>query len=71
MLRIRRAAVGAESGVSLFSEEPAVYLGLKQMEHALHDCDDENSGLPAENVVKTKFSVAPLLMKQVEVDWWM
>jgi hypothetical protein len=53
----------------LFSEEPAEYDGLKQMDHELHDCGDENADLPAENVVKTKFSVATLLMKHVEVDW--
>jgi hypothetical protein len=63
------AAVDAESGRPLFSEEPAEYYGLKQMEHDLHDRGHENVDLPAENVVQTKFSVEP--MKQVEVDWWM
>jgi hypothetical protein len=53
----------------LFSEEPAEFYGLKQMEHELHDCGDENADLPSKNVVKTKFSVATLLMKHVEVDW--
>jgi hypothetical protein len=52
----------------LFSEEPAGYYGLTQMEHELHDCGDENADLPGENVVKTNFSVT-LLMKHVEVDW--
>jgi hypothetical protein len=39
------------------------------MEHELHDCGDEIADLPAENVVKTNFSVATLLMKHVDVDW--
>jgi hypothetical protein len=62
-------AVDTESGRLLFSEEPAEYYGLKQMEHDLCDCGDENADLPADNVVKTKFSVAPLLMKHVQVGW--
>jgi hypothetical protein len=45
------------------------YYGLKQIEHELHDSGDENVDLIAENVVTTKLSVAPLLMKHVEVDW--
>jgi hypothetical protein len=63
------AAVDVETGRLLFSEEPAHYYDLQQMEHELHDCGDENADLPAENVVKTKFTVATLLMKHVEVDW--
>jgi cytochrome b len=65
------AAVDVEGGRSLFSEEPSEfkYDGLEQMEHEQHDCGDENADLQAENVVKTKFSVATLLMKHVEVDW--
>jgi hypothetical protein len=39
------------------------------MEHEVYDCGDENADLPADNVVKTKFSVAPLLMKHVQVYW--
>jgi hypothetical protein len=39
------------------------------MEYELHDCGDESAYLPAENVVKSKFTEAPLLMKHVEVDW--
>jgi hypothetical protein len=35
----------------------------------VHDCGDENADLPAENVVKTTFSEATLLMKHVEMDW--
>jgi hypothetical protein len=52
-----------------FSEEPAEYYGLKQVEHELHDCGDKNADLPVENVIKTEFNLAPLLMKHVEVDW--
>jgi hypothetical protein len=63
------AAIDVDSGRLLFSEEHAEYYGLKLMEHELQDCDDENADLPAENLVNTKFSVAPLLMKHVEVDW--
>jgi hypothetical protein len=58
-----------ETGGWLFSEEPAEYYGLKQMEYELHDCGDESADLPSENVDKTKFSVATLLMKHAEVDW--
>jgi hypothetical protein len=53
----------------LFSEEPADYYGLNQMEHELHDCGEENADMPAKNVVQTKFCVAPIIMKHVEVDW--
>jgi hypothetical protein len=63
------AAADSESGRLLLFEEPAECYGLKQMDHELHDCGDENADLPAEHVVGTKFSVAPLLMKHVEVDW--
>jgi hypothetical protein len=63
------AAVDADSGRLLFSEEPAEYYGLKQMEHELQDCGDDNADLPSENLLKSKFSVAPLLLKHVEVDW--
>jgi hypothetical protein len=63
------AAVDADSGRLLFSEEPAEYYGLKQMEHDLQDCDDDNADLPSEIVVKSKFSVEPLLLKHVEVEW--
>jgi hypothetical protein len=63
------AAIEVDSGRLLSSEEPAEYYGLKQIEHELQDCGGENADLPAENVVNTKFSVAALLMKHVEVDW--
>jgi hypothetical protein len=62
------AAIDVDSERLLLSEEPAEYYGLKQMEHEPQDCGDENADLPAENVVNTKFSVAPLLTKHVEVD---
>jgi hypothetical protein len=52
-----------------FAEEPAEYYGLKQIEHELQDCGDENADLPAQNVVMSKHSLAPLLMKHVQVDW--
>jgi hypothetical protein len=39
------------------------------MEHKLHDCGDENAKLPAENDVKSKFSLAPVIIRHVEVDW--
>jgi hypothetical protein len=55
------AAVDVETGRLLLTEEPAEYDGL-------HACGDENADLPAENVVKTKFSVAAHLMKHVEMD---
>jgi hypothetical protein len=38
------------------------------MEHALHDSGDESADLSAGTVLTTKFSVAPLPMKHVEVD---
>jgi hypothetical protein len=71
------AAIDVDSGRLLFlkslliSTLPRIheYYCLKQMEHELQVCGDENAYLPAENVVNTKFSVAPLLMKHVEVDW--
>jgi hypothetical protein len=63
------AAVDAYSGRLLFSEEPAEYYGLKQIVHELHDCDDEDADLPAENTLKSKYNLAPLLMKHVQVDW--
>jgi hypothetical protein len=57
------AAVDVDSGRLSLSEEPAEYYSLKQMEQELHDSSDENTDLSAENVVTTKFSAAPLLMK--------
>jgi hypothetical protein len=63
------AAIAVDSGRLFFSEKPAGFYSLKQMEHELQDCGDENADLPAESVVNTKFSVAPLLMKHVEVHW--
>jgi hypothetical protein len=53
----------------LSSEAPAENYVLKQMEHELHDYGDENAELSGESVVSTNFSVAPLLMKHVEVYW--
>jgi hypothetical protein len=61
------AAVDVDLGTTLYSEEPAEYYVLKQMEHELHDSGDENADLSAENVVTTKFGVAPLLMKRSSV----
>jgi hypothetical protein len=61
--------VGADSGRLLFSEEPAEYYSLKHMEHNPQDSGDDKADLPAENVVKTNYGVASLLMEQMAACW--
>ena len=63
------AVVHRTTGSLPFSDEPKEYYGLRETEHEYYECEDENADIVDETEKKSKYTVAPLLMKGFQVDW--
>jgi hypothetical protein len=48
--------------------EPAKHYGMNRMERKLRGYCDENAEIRAENVAKSEYSSAALLLKHIEVE---